>query len=171
MAVTAKTGADNIAVVLENLTLTDGNISTYGGALLASNAQITLTNVTMTDNEARWGGAIYQIGGELTITSGELSGNSATWGGAIYQASGELSLDEVEITGNDSIWAGGLYQAGGVATLTDNTKIFGNEARNTYGKAVVKAKGASLTFKGAAPDLFDTALSYYLDEIESYFGG
>ena len=157
--------ADEIVVVLENLTLTDGKVSTYGGALYANNAQLTLTNVTMTDNEARWGGAIYQIGGELTIISGDLSNNLATWGGAIYQAGGELRLEEVTISGNNSTWGGGLYQAGGVATLTDNTNITNNEARNTYGKALAKAKGATLLIENADPNLFDTALSYYLDEI------
>ena len=193
-----KTGCD---VDLIGLTLTGGHHALHGGAIYANNAQLTLIDVafennkadyggavylinsivtmidvTMTDNHARWGGAIYQTGGELTINSSEyasseLTNNTATWGGAIYQANGDLWLDAITLTGNESTWGGGLYLASGTTTLTSNTKIFNNTARNSYGKAVVKAKSASLTFKNTVTNtetIPDAALSLYLDEIESY---
>ncbi|MCL2623645.1 MAG: hypothetical protein FWD31_08280, partial [Planctomycetaceae bacterium] len=68
-------------------------------------------------------------------------------------------------------WGGGLYQASGTATLTENTKIIDNAARKSYGSALVKTKGATLTIKNSAGDAihaFDQALAYYLDEIESF---
>ena len=106
----------------------------------------------------------------MTINSSEyarseLTNNTATWGGAIYQAKGELWLDAVALSGNESTWGGGLYQAGGSATLTDNTMIFGNVARHSYGKAVVKAKTATLTIKGS---IHDEAVALYLDDLDSF---
>ena len=92
--------------------------------------------------DSNYGGAIYQTGGELTINSDEfassaLMNNTITWGGAIYQSNGKLWLDAVTLTGNESTWGGGLYLASGSATLTENTKIFDNAARNSYGKPEV----------------------------------
>ena len=106
------------------------------------------------------------------MSSSMLTNNTATRGGAIYQAKGELWLDKVTLTGNESTWDGGLYQAGGSATLTEKTKIFGNVTRKSYGIAVAKAKGASLTINdsntGDPIASFDQALSLYLDEMESF---
>jgi hypothetical protein len=165
--------AGNCTVELVGFTLTDGHAD-YGGALFLTNCTVTMTDCTMTNNTGKWGGVIYQSGGALTMTGVTASQNNATWGGAIYQlgSDSELLLDDVELSGNTATWGGGLYQASGTATLTERTVISGNFARNSYGKAVVKAKGATLTIKnsitGEETAAFDHLLARYLDEIESY---
>jgi len=61
--------------------------------------------------------------------------------------------------------AGGLYQAGGTAVLKDST-FSGNDARNNFGQAIVKSRGATLTINktGAEPITRGDILNMYLDE-------
>ncbi|MDR1493566.1 MAG: hypothetical protein LBT05_12710, partial [Planctomycetaceae bacterium] len=60
---------------------TDGNTATYGGAIYASETDVTITNTEFSKNEAVYGGAIY-IAESSDLTSIELNdvtfeGNSA----------------------------------------------------------------------------------------------
>ncbi|MCL2623974.1 MAG: FG-GAP-like repeat-containing protein, partial [Planctomycetaceae bacterium] len=157
----------NANLTLTNMTFTNNNAS-YGGAVFLMNSEVNITNVTMQNNTGNWGGAIYYTGGEygrLEINSSTFESNTGQRGGAIYQSDGSLWLEDVMLIENESTWGGGLYQAGGTAIL-NNTEFTGNHARNRFGNAIVKSKGATLTINksGAKPITHGDILSMYLDE-------
>ena len=59
--------------------------STFGGAITALNTDVSLSNVNLTGNHARYdGGAIYQMYGTFTLINSVLDNNSARNGGALF---------------------------------------------------------------------------------------
>ena len=153
-------------VELIDFTLTGGNTDSQGGAIYARNVQLALTNVECIGNTAKYGGAMFLSNSIVTMTDVTMTGNTGIWGGAIYQIGGDLTIHSGSLTNNTAKWGGGLYQAtDSKATLTEKTVIINNTAKKTFGSAVVKSKGASLTIKN---NVFDQALARYLDDIERF---
>jgi len=72
-------------VVLEGLTLSDGNSAINGGAIIWTGNNGKIINVKFTNNQATGnGGAIYSTGNNTEITGSIFTNNIATDGGAIY---------------------------------------------------------------------------------------
>jgi len=190
MSVSAKTGS-SIDVMLENLILKGGDASkerlsqggamhvsnanltlnnvafknnnaAYGGALFMKDSIVTMADVTMKNNTGNWGGAIYTTGTMLEINTSTFEKNTGQRGGAIYQDGDDsnLELKDVKLIENKSTWGGGLYLSAGKTTLT-RTTIKDNDARNNFGRAIVKSKNAGLTIDG---NIHETAMNLYLDE-------
>ncbi|HSP56370.1 MAG TPA: choice-of-anchor Q domain-containing protein [Dehalococcoidia bacterium] len=103
----------------------------HGGGGIFNQGTLTLSESTISANEAResGGGGLYN-GGEATITNSTISGNSTTggdFGGAgVYQTSGTLLLVNSTISNNTG---GGTFGAG-IRTLSGgsavNTIVAGN---------------------------------------------
>jgi hypothetical protein len=96
--------------------------ATYGGGVF-NNGNLTLTNVTISDNSAMYGGGLESIG-TATLTNVAISGNTATYSGGGLENEGPLSLTNCTISGNSVTNSAGL--GGGFcdiyrATLTDCT--------------------------------------------------
>lgn len=121
---------NNATVTFNNLTLTGGS-GNYGGAFYSNRGIITLTNVTISGNEAVLsGGAFHQNRGRITVTGSTLSGNSGPVGGAIYTYRGGLTIGDSIISGNvaEDGSGGGLYIAYQSTVDISDTTVSGNTA-------------------------------------------
>ncbi len=141
------------------------------GSIYLNKGELNISsNSVFSYNTATWGGVIHQIDGRLTIDKSTFSNNEASAGGCINVSKGEVIVTNSTMRENSNTWGGGLYQSGGSVTLID-TKITGNAADKKSGSALVASKGAALTIKNSVSNkvkVFDTALTLYLDEIESF---
>jgi CSLREA domain-containing protein len=102
-------GAGDVSI--SGLTLTGGSSSTNGGAIDASNAPLTLTNVTISGNTAtESGGGVYSER-PLTISDSTIADNTAGSGGGGIFASGKYNvvIEDSTISGNTAEAGGGIY--------------------------------------------------------------
>ena len=124
-----------IAVTLNNLTLTGGDVSGGGGAIFSSE-NLTVTNCTITGNEATSdGGGVAASYGTTTITNSTISGNFAGEdGGGLAISGGTASITNSTISGNmANLRGGGIYVNYGADTEITNSTISGNSAGNAGG--------------------------------------
>ena len=118
-------------VTIEELTLTAGNTTNTGGAIL-NIENLTVNNSTISGNSANRGGAIYNSI-SLTVTNSTISGNSAnSGGGGIYNSFGTANVTNSTISGNSANSGGGIYNYFGTANVTNST-ISGNSANSGGG--------------------------------------
>ncbi|HUU62414.1 MAG TPA: right-handed parallel beta-helix repeat-containing protein [Dehalococcoidia bacterium] len=125
---------NNSTVDMSGMTIRNGNVSTAanGGGLYNEYGNVTMTNCTVSGNEAYNGGGLYNNGGNLTMTGCTISGNEANfWGGGIYRDGGEVTLTKCTVSGNTAasgMLGGGIYNNGGAGdgltmtgcTVSDN---------------------------------------------------
>jgi len=108
---------------LENLTLS-GGVATYGGGGAVYNyGELTVTNSTITGNNAFYGGGIYN-NGSLTVTNSTISKNivesflyngydyGGFAGGIANHTTGVLTVTNSTITGNKAFASGGIGNYG-----------------------------------------------------------
>jgi Ca2+-binding RTX toxin-like protein len=110
------------------LTITRGRILTAsGGAIIVeAGGTLTLTGVTLTDNEAQDGGALSNDG-TATLANVTISGNRATrHGGGVHQGAGTATLNNVTVAnntadsnGDDVGDGGGVHVTGGTLNLAN----------------------------------------------------
>ena len=128
--------ASDVNVTIQNLTLTNGK-ATVGGAIY-NYGTCTLNNCNFTDNAATVGGAIYNAG-TCTMSNCNFTGNAATVGGAIFNY-GTCTLNNCNFTGNTATYNGAIYNYGTCTmsncNFTDNTAIVGGAIFN-YGTCTV----------------------------------
>lgn len=104
---------------------------------ISNNAAVTLTGITLKDGFAKaandyYGGAIYLIGSTLTLTNVVLSNNTARYtnpnppvsygsGGAIYSENSSLSVVNSRMSNNSAEFSGGIYSLAGVVNISGST--------------------------------------------------
>ncbi len=135
-------GKTSPTIAVEDLTMTGGKTTDvvgtdvmFGGALIAFAGTVSLTDVTLTGNEA--------------FT------NSATTaeGGAIANAGANMTLDRVTVSGNSAVnpAGGGGAVGGGITTFSSmtiiNSTIAGNTAHESASSASV-AQGGGISSLG-----------------------
>jgi hypothetical protein len=139
-------------VVMSNLTITNGNATSGGGAgILANDDNLTLTNCTVSNNNsasANFGAGVStgSAAGTWTFTNCTLSGNTGANGGAAYFFStGTLNMTGCTVSGNSAnvIGGGALFMASITATITNST-IAGNQAAGGAG-----GTGGAILMSGA----------------------
>ncbi|MGK7931203.1 MAG: CHAT domain-containing protein, partial [Microcystaceae cyanobacterium] len=139
---------EEITVNLNNLTITEGQVTDIGGGILNSNTltinnSIISGNIASSSSSSSNGGGIYN-NGILTVNNSTISGNTASSsssssnGGGIYN-NGILTVNNSTISGNtassssSSSNGGGIYNiSSGTLNLTDLT-IGNNSATNGSG--------------------------------------
>ena len=156
------------SLYLCNITLSNGNTTTYGGAIAASRSRVTLEGVAFTGNVATSsGGAIFlsrqtnaSFGGEIVNTT--FTGNAATSGNgcALYVEGGSY----VFWTGNSIFSENSCLGAGGAVSLTGGSYALwtGNTTftRNTAtvsGGALCIVAGSSVVWTANAHFLGNSA--------------
>ena len=74
---------------------------------------ITLANVTISGNHARWGGGLYAADGSgIEISASRIQNNAADYGGGVAtQASGSVQMTDTTVIGNSATIAGGGFYA------------------------------------------------------------
>ena len=137
------------AVTFQNIILSNG-YGLSGGTIYApetsANREIILDNVTIENGNADiFGGGIYMISGILTITDSTFDNNSAPWGPAIFATTNSfpltVSISDTTISNN----SGGFYtislgQSNDENTPQDITTTFENivfSDNTAYGSGVV----------------------------------
>ena len=133
-------GTSALTIEDSTLVIKNGTISgtaTDGGALLLrNNANVTLTDTTLTGSRAaRYGGAAYITGGaDLTMGNGAvITGCEAAWGGAVYvndgtfTQNGDAKIEScktfINKTYNETGRGGAIYVEKGTYTLTEQAAV------------------------------------------------
>ena len=95
---------NNADVRLENLILTGGNTTDYGGGAYVEGKLTLEADTSIKANEANEGGGVYvKDGGELVMNGGEISGNTAgTNGGGVYVSSDATTIIARRVWGSAS---------------------------------------------------------------------
>jgi hypothetical protein len=117
-------------ISLSNLTLIDGLTDESGGAIYADCNSLTLTNVVISNSQARIGGGAVAAEGELVIDGGRFENNRLIGGGrgGALVAFGDLEVDGTQFISNFSDGIGGglsIVEANGDLT---NVLFYGNLA-------------------------------------------
>ena len=132
--------AEQGSLILSGVTM-DGNTSAYyGGAINARKGTVEITDTVITNSQGSTGAALYFRENEtkVTITNSTISNNNAKYNGAIYMTSaGELTVNGLTAIGNTADKGGVFYVSGGVITIT------GLDAENNTAKTSGKVLNAS----------------------------
>ncbi len=134
-----------IDVELRGLTLTGGDVSDDGGAIL-SREKLSITSSTFSGNSAgRSGGGIH-ASGRTTITGSMISENSAASNGGGIWATGSRSttITRSTISGNSAGDGGGIWVTATTLTITDST-ISENLAGSSGGGIRTGGSGTTIT--------------------------
>jgi len=115
----------HLTVTIAGLTIAHGNSPSGGG--IDNFGTLSVTDCTISDNEASYYGGGVLNNGTLTVTSCTISGNSAGGGGGIYN-NATLTVANCTISGNSAYpYAGGGIESDGKLTVTNST-VAGNSA-------------------------------------------
>lgn len=111
--------------ISETTELLGSDVTLDGGgyACLYASAELSVSDITITNCDGTYGGGIY-AGGYLTVSDSTISNNTAVQGGGIF-ATDTLTLSGSTVSGNTADVGGGLVVVGGGAVITDST-ISGN---------------------------------------------
>jgi len=144
----------NAALILKNLTVEGGALTTASGAGIATAGRLTLNHVTVTDNTISGdpghgteydGIGIDCAAGSVSLTDSTLSYNTfgdgvnIINGGGLYTHSDctAVSLTRTTVTHNDADYGGGVYLTEGIANaITLKDVEFSNNTSNTDGAGV-----------------------------------
>jgi len=148
---------------LSGLTVKEASAAGNGGAISATNGDLTIEDAVLSGNETtNFGGGIFASAGTLSITDTTISDGSANFGGGVYVDDGSLSISNSTISGNTALGDGGgvyAYDDGGAITIADTTIVQNNAAT-----------GAGLFFQGRAAPVTVTRSEIY-DNTASTRGG
>ena len=116
--------ASNANITLENLTITGGSRSATGGGIYA-NGNLTIKKCLVTNNISNnAGGGIRFNGTQLIIEESKISNNKGeneySAGGGI-DADGKVTISGSEILNNSATYGGGIYFGDGERTISDTT--------------------------------------------------
>lgn len=138
-AIFAYGGSGGVDMTITGSTLNDNSTQTAGGAIYEyfptpSDITITITNSTVSGNNAAYGGGIYN-GGYLTIQDSTISNNNSEYGGGIFQGhvntamyisgtivAGNTASGGNDIAGSDGNDIGGSM-SGGYDLIGDTSNI------------------------------------------------
>jgi len=108
----------------------------YGGVIYNDSCYAdgtSFSGCTLTGNRSRYGGAVYNGALQVSITNSTISSNDASdQGGGVYN-SGGITLMNVQVTGNTAGEAGGGIYNYDVLALLGDTVISGNTAQEGAG--------------------------------------
>ena len=123
-----------ISLTLANLTLSDGLGNPPGGAIIAEDGSLTITDCTFSNNEGSEAGAVLDVGSNATITDSTFSNNKGTGGvgGAIELIGASLTITDCTFEDNSAPEGGGAIQSAG-STLITNSTFSGNSTASLGG--------------------------------------
>ena len=133
----------------------ENSASGAGGAIFNSGGTVTVTNSTLSGNNAEVGGGIHNFAGMLAVTSSTLEENNANQAGGIANSLGTLKVIDSFLSGNSAIDGGGALGNWDGDVKVTNSILAGNNA-NGYldgkGGAICNYTGtlevADSTFSG-----------------------
>lgn len=114
----------------------ENNTARVGGGVQTS-TPMTMTNCLVRKNRAEgltagYGGGIFHNIASLTLTNSSVTENeAAVFGGGIRNNAGTIILDNTNVTLNKAERSAGIYTAGGVIISRNGSKVTHNEADST----------------------------------------
>lgn len=134
-------------VTLDDLTITHGSTTAFGGGIISTGGSVVLSDSTVTANASRLqgGGIWHRATGNLTVRNSTISANSAgncgtclTHGGGGINVDGtdggDLVVVDSTISGNTTSSGGGGLEANDFATITVlRSTISGNQGTSGGG--------------------------------------
>ena len=124
-----------------------GNSAARGGGIAQRSGNLTIAETTISGNSAQvFGGGGYLSGVDSSITNGTVSNNEAQSGGGL-DSSGTLSLHNSVISDNTATRAGGVDLTGQVS-ITQST-ISGNSAADDGGGVFLSGLLSTLTLQNS----------------------
>jgi hypothetical protein len=143
--------ASNAQVTLENLTMRNGNAGGGDGGCIISSGVLTLTNSTVKNcqDTPRGGGIFNAAGGTARLITITVENNASTWNGGGISNFGVMTLMNSRIVSNTARTNSGGIGNFGVMTVTNST-IISNTIFTTYqGGGVINAEGGTLTLNNS----------------------
>jgi hypothetical protein len=152
---------------LQGITLSKGNVTGSGGAILLTGQKLQLSNATITMNSAGYsGGGIFASGATVTIDDSTILANTASSetgtlassakGGGIYAVGGSLTLVKCSVTKNDIAsvnWSdgAGIFLSGTMATVESSTIADNRISAATWadGAGLYSAYGTTVTLSNS----------------------
>lgn len=128
------------AITLTNITLSNNNADHWGGGLYNEGGTVQVISSTFTSNNgSSLGGGVANYSGNLIVVASTFLSNTADFGGAIWNRE-TLTLVNSTLTGNSATSIGGAIENenSGNATILNST-FSGNSAGN--GKAIYNVTG------------------------------
>ena len=127
--------------------MTDNISSDYGGGLYTTGGVLNLTNVAVTNNDARSGGGIGNSHGQLSVVNSTVNGNNATetgstqiGGGILSQVSATTHILRSTVSGNQATGnGGGIANVGGSSLVVTDSTISGNSSTDGNGGGISHA--------------------------------
>jgi predicted outer membrane repeat protein len=137
------------SLALVDLTLENGLVSGYGGAVLVDEGTITLNQCILSNNLSTYapGGAIASFNGHVVLTNSVIRNNSAGSGGGIYASESSVEIDfESLLEDNQSHGGGGAISMSGGDLTIYNSMIRNNSALSNGG--AISAHYSRVTLHG-----------------------
>ena len=120
-------------VTLSGLTITQGTAEGGFGGGIYNTGALTVSQCTLSGNNAIYGGGIYNLG-TLTVSQSTLSGNLASFFGGGITNAGTLTVSQSTLSGNSAGIGGGIANSGTVtvshSTLSGNSAVLGGGINN-----------------------------------------
>ena len=135
-------------LTLRGLTLTGGDVSGIGGAILNnSGATLTIEHSSISGNRASGeAGGILSFTGDVSLTGSTVSGNvSGNAGGGLWLNSGDLVLTNSTVSGNQSALSGGGIRTNPGAVTLVNSTVSGNQSGYVGGGIYTRLGAVTLT--------------------------
>ncbi len=120
--------APRASLTLDRVALQQG-LASGSGAAIYNQGTLLVSSCTVS---AFSGGGISNYGGTVTVSNSTLSGNDASNGGGIYNAGGTLTISNSILSGNSAKYGGGVYNAGGSVIVSNHSTLSGNYASPDY---------------------------------------
>ena len=118
-------------VILQNMTIRNGNPSSERGGGIYNSATLTVDNCTISGNRAGNGGGIFNYNGTINaLSNSTISDNTASNGGGIFNKYSTINaLSNSTISGNTAAeFGGGIYNYISTISSLSNSTISGNTA-------------------------------------------
>ena len=134
---------------LSTVTISGGNTSANGAGLNVSQANASLTYVTVTGNNGGNGAGIYAYNSTLTLTECTLNGNTATgYGGGMLATHGSIvTLSSTSVYGNSANIGAGVTVSQNAQLTLSHSSLTGNAATSAGGGAAA-LNSSTITVSG-----------------------
>jgi len=174
------------SVTVVNSSITGASNSAYSGGAITSGGTVTVTDSTISNNQATGAGGAISAVGNVTVTGSTITDNSANGGpvdgdGGAISTSGSVTVTNSDITLNTAVRDGGAISSGGDVRLinsnvdtnfaygngggvitsgsisADNSSVSDNTARGSGG--AIQASGAYVEIYGGSEISGNTAVA------------
>ena len=165
--------AENTDLVLQNLTLANGESFASGG-LLANGSIVGVEDCTFVGNIAELGGAIGAEDSLVLVLNDTFVGNSAGFGGAILNANAEMLITHSTFSGNQANVGEGADIANDLGETFANNNILANTITGFNCAGVIGDDGYNISDDNSclfAPPSVNNSTTLHLDPLGLHNNG